>query len=252
MSASRKAKHLMSFLSFVLVLAVILSTESRAALYGFVPISNNSGVSGAMALQLSVDVTDPGTTVDIGGVLHDQVLFTFYNDGPSSSIYDVSSPEKGAFTGVFLEDGKLMLLAEIHDVDYDATLYPEVDFGQPTSPSNPPGWDLLDPDFQATSEFSVDSEEPKPIMKAVSPGESLGLLYTLQSGRTFANVLTSLDLGMSDPDPGAGTSLRVALFVQNLGEDGEFSDMFVTPIPTSVVLGMLGLGVVGLKLRKFA
>ena len=252
MSASRTAKHLMSFLSLVLIFAFILSTEARAELFGFEPISNNSGVSGAMALQLSVDVTDPGTTVDIGGVLHDQVLFTFYNDGPSSSIYDVSSPEDGAFTGVFLEDGSLLLLAEIYDVDYDATLYPEVDFGQPTAPLNLPGWDLLDPDFQATSSFSVDSEEPQPIMNAVSPGESLGLLYTLQSGRTFADVLAALSLGMTDPNPNAGTSLRIGLFVQNLGEDGEFSDTFVTPIPTSVVLGMLGLGVVGLKLRKYA
>ncbi len=221
-------------------------------MYGFEAISNNSGVSGAMALQLSVDVTDPGTIDPDNG--YNQVLFTFYNDGPSPSIYDVSSPEDGVITGVYLEDGALLLMADV--IYFDAIAnnpsYSGLDFGQPIAPPKMPGWNLLDPDFQTTAAFSVDSETPHPIVNAISPGESLGLLYTLQFDKTFDDILTALSLGMTDPAPNAGTSLRIGLFVQNLGENGEFSDTFITPIPTSVVLGMLGLGVVGLKLRKFA
>jgi len=67
MSASRTTKNHIIFLSLVFVSVVILSTEARAELYSFGAISDNSGVSGWMEGQLSLEVTDPG-----GG----QVLFT--------------------------------------------------------------------------------------------------------------------------------------------------------------------------------
>ena len=52
-------------------------------------------------------------------------------------------------------------------------------------------------------------------------------------------------------------NVRVMTLWDSYKPDGEtFSgirqDMLVTPIPASVVLGLLGLGVVGLKLRKYA
>lgn len=261
MSALSKVKHLM--MSLVLIFAFIMSTEARAALYGFEAVSNNSGVSGEMALQLSVDVTDSETTDPDNG--YNQVLFTFYNDGPLNSIYDVDDPPlDGIITGVYFEDGELLYLAKIHDYQYDSLLYPEVDFGQPVVPPVLPNGGELDPQFEVTAAFSVDSEKNKeenldPMTNGVGPGESLSLLYTLKDGKDFDDVLTALSFGMTDPAPGAGTSLRIGLFVQNLGGDmngdgvpGDYSDTFITPVPASVILGMLGLGVVGLKLRKFA
>jgi len=50
-------------------------------------------------------------------------------------------------------------------------------------------------------------------------------------------------------------NLHVDLYTKGLDSIDKFAPFshdFVTPIPASVILGILGLGVVGLKLRKFA
>lgn len=238
MSASRIKKRYMVFVGFVLVFVLILPTAVRAELYGFGILENNSGIAGTIATQLSLDVTDPGTTVGIDGVDHYQALFTFSNAGPLSS----------SITDVYFEDGSLLLLADILDDPYNPTN--PVDFGQPTSPGNLTGWSILDPKFYATSGFAVDSESPvQP--NGVNPGESLGLLYTLQSGNDYNSVITALNLGFFNPDPTVPRdSLRIGIRVQGIGN---YSDSFIlTPTPGAVVLGILGLGVAGIKLRKFA
>ena len=76
MSVTGTARCRMNFLSFVLVLLVILSTEVQADLYSFVSISDNEAVNAAIgAWQFSVDVTDYEPTSGLN-----QVLFTFRND----------------------------------------------------------------------------------------------------------------------------------------------------------------------------
>jgi hypothetical protein len=47
---------------------------------------------------------------------------------------------------------------------------------------------------------------------------------------------------------------NVVLGIKVQGFEGGGSESFITPIPTSVILGILGLGIVGvgLKLRKHA
>ena len=244
MVISHRTKHHIIVLSLVLAFVVIMSTEARGDLYdNFGIVENNSGIAGSIASQLSLNVTDPGTPVDIGGVLHNQVLFTFNNAGPLAS----------SITDIYFEDGTLLLLADIYDIDYDASLYTGLDFGQTASPSSLPGGATLDPAFSATAALSVDSESP---IKAngVNPGESLGLLYTLQSGKDFNSVITALNLGFTNPDPTAPrNSLRIGLHVQGTGENENYSDSFIlTPVPGAFLLGMLGLGVAGVKLRKFA
>jgi hypothetical protein len=224
--------------SLVLVFLVIMPREARAELYGFDVVENNSGIAGTIATQLSVEVTDPGTTVVIDSVEHNQVLFTFSNTGSEAS----------SITDLYFEDGSLLLLAAVLDNP------PNVDFQSPPNPGNLPGWETLDPPFDATSDFSVDSNPPQLLARGVNPGESLGLLYTLQSGGNFADVIAALGLGVTNPDPEAPRdSLRIGLHVQGIGPNDE-GDSFIlmTPIPASVVLGILGLGVAGWKLRKYA
>ncbi|MHC4597299.1 MAG: hypothetical protein ACYS19_20430 [Planctomycetota bacterium] len=252
MSAERATKHYITFVSLVLAFLVILSTEARAELYGFAPISNNSTVSGQMAQQLSLEVTDPG-----GG----QVLFTFYNDGPLSSIYDVPAPMDSSAADVYFDDGALVKLALILDVDNYPAVYPGVDFDQIATPPDLPGGNSIVPPFDVTADFSADAENPAP-SNGINPGESLGILFDLASGKTFANVIDALNVGFNPGTYYTGSglydgwtelNLRIGVRVINYGEDNEFSDGFIlTPIPASVVLGILGLGVVGLKLRKFA
>ncbi len=245
MSVERSTKRRMNFLSLVLVFVVILSAEAQAELFGFEAISDNSGESGTMAAQLSVDITDPGG---------DQVLFTFYNDGPLSSIYDVPFPLDGVVTEVYLEyfvdvggaEGVLGGLAAIQDNPSEG-----VAFYSPTTGSFPEGGGL-NPPFDVTYAYDFSAAaEPPPATWGVDPGESLGLLYDIESGKTFADVLAAINQGFENPL--TEVSLRVALHVQKLGEDNEYSDGFIlVPMPGAVILGMLGLCVAGLKLRRFA
>jgi hypothetical protein len=233
-------------LIFALAFVAILSTEVRADLYNqFGIVENNSGIAGSIASQLSLNITDAGSN---------QVLFLFSNAGPLAS----------SITDIYFEDGTLLGLATIFDKDVDPVVYAGVDFDQPVSPSSLPGGATLNPAFTATAAFSVDSASPIKV-NGINPGESLGLLYTLQSGLTFSDAITAINTGFTSPDPSlydnkgnllhAGTTLRIGLHVQGVGQNGDYSDSFIlTPIPPSVIIGILGLfvGILGLKLRKYA
>ncbi len=233
MSASRSARRRMSFLSLVLVFVVFLSTEARANLYGFEAITNNSVADVAIGeAQLSVVVTDPGG---------DQVLFTFQNIGPAAS----------SITDIYFDDGPLLGIASIDNSD------PGVSFLQLASPPELPGANTVVPPFVTTVGFLADSDAP-PVANGVNPGETVGIVFDIGS-KTFADVINAINVGF-DPSNYTGSgihdgwiepSLRIGIHVQ--GFDGGGSEGFImTPIPTSVVLGILGLGVAGLKLRKFA
>jgi hypothetical protein len=111
-----------------------------------------------------------------------------------------------------------------------------------------PGWSTLDPKFDASSAFSIGSNGAP---DGVSPGESVVLRYALQSGKTFPDVMAALNLGFTNPDPTAPrNSIRIGLHVQDIGAESD--SLILTPIPASVILGILGMGVVGIKLRKYA
>jgi len=223
-------KRVMNFLRIVAVLVVIMSTEAQAVLYPFAAITDNSGVSGWMAQQLSLEVTPYGTS---------QVLFTFYN---------AVGPYDGIIGTVFFEDGALFAL----DADSIIENPPAVDFEAGTHPPSRqfPAGELLEPDFVTTQYFWASTSNS--VQTGVNPGESLGIVFDLESGKNFADVLTAIGLGFTNPNPGVNTSLRIGVHVQNLPPGTAQSDSFIlTPIPASVVLGILGLSVAGLKLRRF-
>jgi hypothetical protein len=242
----RVERQSIRIVALVLALGIIFSAEARAELFGFGAITNNSGVSGTYAGQLAVDVTDPG-----GG----QVLFTFYNDGPSGSLYDVSSPIQGAITGVYFDDGTL--LGPIADITGAG-----VSFSSPATPSGLPGGNNLDPDFVTSANLSADADNP-PIANGASPGQSVGILLDLKNDYTFNDILAAINVGF-DPDSyytGGGLydgwtalNLRIGIHVQGIlpGSVNQSDSFVMTPVPAAVILGLLGLGIAGLKLRKFA
>lgn len=231
MAIVRTVKRLMNFGIIALVLVILLSTDARADLYGsWAVVENNSGIVSTYADQLSVNVTPFGTMVD----------FTFSNEGPNPC----------AITGFYFEDGSLLALASViaEDADADDPARDGLVFWQPASPSNMPGWSTLDPKFYASSAFTVGS---KGAPDGVSPGESLVLRYTLQPGKIFADVITALNLGFTNPDPTVPRdSLRIGLHIQDIGEESD--SLILTPVPGAFLLGLLGMGVAGMKLRKFA
>ena len=207
----RKTKRYMNLLSLVLGVLVILSTEARAEMFGFVCVTNNIlGDAEIGETQLSVDVTDPGS---------DQVLFTFHNDGPEAS----------SITDIYLMDGGLTLNSIIEGLG--------VYFSEGATPGELPGYNA-----DWTTFFTMDSEpQPGGVMAdGINPGEWLGILFDIDFGYSYGEVITDMQ----------SANLLVGIRVQGFDSGG--SESLITPIPASVILGMLGLGVAGVKLRKYA
>ncbi|MDT8301691.1 MAG: hypothetical protein RQ760_09420 [Sedimentisphaerales bacterium] len=229
------------FLSLVLVFVAILSTEARANYtYGFGAISNNSGVSSTMAQQLSVEVENMDA--------NHQVKFIFKNDiSPYTGSLD------GVITDVYFDDGTLLGISSV-DNSYIGTL-----FAQPATPGNLPEGNTLTVPFVTTADFSADSSSPI-IVNGAGPGEMVGIVFDLQATTrdgdgnatawfNYSDVIAAINLGFNDPAELG--SLRLGMRIQNLGDGNAYSDAFVmTPIPATILLGLLGLGMGGLKLRK--
>ncbi len=218
-------KHYVSVLSLVLALVVILPAAARADLYGFYPITSNSGVQNTVALQLCVDITSAG-----GG---SQALFKFYNDGPAP--YDVLSPIPSNISTIYIDDdaGVLSGIAGITQSPVGFT-----DFAAGANPTNPPAANTVG--FSANTALSAQRSTQA---GGVNVGEYVAVLYNIVSGKTFADVTNAMDIAL----------MRVALHVQGIYPNGvNASDTFITPVPGAVILGLLGLGIAGWKMRRFA
>lgn len=236
MSTARKIKHLMNFRILALVLVVFfLSTEARANLYGFKSITNNNASDAAVGeAQLTVDVTNPGS---------DQVLFTFYN---------TTAIEACSITDIYIDDGAL--LADI----YSLTGTFGVSFSNPATPGDLPGGNGIVPQFNTSAGLSADSDPDVYANGVNAATEYLEVLFNLKSGKTFADVLTAIDRGFHPELYYNFTSktwnfdhLLIGMHVQGFDSGG--SESFIaTPVPGALLLGMLGMGVAGMKLRKYA
>lgn len=156
--------------------------------------------------QLSVEVTNPG-----GG----QALFTFLN---------ASGGAQSAISEIYFDDGALLAISSILDSP------PDVDFALGASPPDLPGGQLAVPPFEATVGFLAEAVPP-PAARGVDPGESVGILFDLQSGRTFADLTQDLTDG----------SLRIGIHVIDFESGG--SESFVNlPVPEPGSASLLGFG----------
>lgn len=230
MTMEKAKRRYVRIIGLILAL-VVLSSQARAELFGFGQISSNTTVGG-YANQLAVDVTNPG-----GG----QVLFTFYNYagyytfGQITEIYFDDFDHNGG-----IHNGVLSSLATIYDSPT------AVDFIPGATPSNLPAGNLAVPSFSASTTLSAESiSNPA----GVNPGEQVGLLYNIAAGKNFTDIINALHLGATGVD-----ALRIGVHVRGFpeGTGQSLSESFVTPVPGAVILGLLGLGVAGLKLRKYA
>ena len=238
MLVARKTKRHMNLLMLVLGVLVILSTEARADMYKpwweWGVVQNDSGNAGAITAQLSLDVTEYGV---------DQVLFTFSNAGPLDS----------SITGIYFDDGALLEIAFVDNSDLG------VNFINPaTSPKELTGANNVDPPFETSTGFSAQSTAP-PYHDGVNPGESVGIVFNLAEGYDFDDIIAAIALGFGYPedpddedDPWFTNSLRIGVNVQGIGPNDESDSYILIPIPASVILGILGLGLAGWKLRKYA
>lgn len=202
------------------VAGIVLAGASlaiQAATLDFFCITGNKAGDCAIGVsQLSVAVTDPG---------NDQVLFTFFNIGGDQS----------TISEIYFDDGTLLGIAAIDNSD------PNVSFSQDATPPDLPGGNSISPAFNVTAGFLADADNPAPKW-GVSPGESVGILFALQTGGSFFDVLDDLETG----------ELRIGLHVINFANDG--SESFVnnpgggppTVIPVPAAVWLLGSGLLGL------
>lgn len=200
------------------VIGMICMPTAQAGLdmqtYGFYNITHNSAADAAAGeAQLRVEVSDQGAGL---------VGFTFLNNGPAACV----------ITEIYFQDGSILGFASI-DESLPGVDFQEEEVGN-VNPKNLPGGKSINPQFIATTAFSIEPLNPEPTW-GVEPGEWVQIVYTLQSGKTYADIIDELD----DAD------LRIGIHVQSFTNGG--SESFVNvPEPTTMVL--LGLG--GLLLRR--
>ena len=201
-----------------------------AALYGFTPVSFNSGAAAnVVAAQLSLDVTQLGS----------YALFSFVNDGPVTS----------TITGTYFDDGAGVLDSLLKPVNG-----PGVNFRLGGTPANLPAPQVP---FHFRADFWATANAPKGLgKKGVDNTEEIVTVpFMLESGENFADVLTALDAGLADPTSTGGT-LRVGIHVQSIDTCGQSDAFILVPVhaalPRAVILGLLGLSVAGLMMRRLA
>lgn len=204
----KRFSFLLSFL--FLLLFFVLNANAASTTIGFYCITNNSPTNcGIGEAQLTVTVSDPAAG---------QVLFHFKNlaGGSASSITDV-----------YFDDGTLLGIASL-------TNGPGVSFAQDATPPNLPGGSSISPPFEVTAGFLADSNPPvQP--NGVNPGEWLKILFNLQSGGTYNDVISEL----------ADGRLRIGIHVQGFANGG--SESFVNnPVPIPAAVWLFGSGLLGL------
>jgi len=218
----------------LLIMAILMiPVMSRAGvIYGFEAITANS--------TANVLAGESQLTVDVSAYSTNQVLFTFLNGGSAAS----------SITDVYFDDGTLLGIANI----VNAT---GVNFSQGATPPELPGGN--DINFHTTAGFLADSDSPHLQQNGVNPGESLGIVFDLKTGKDYESTLAALNWGLAHPGDSTD-GLRIGIHVQGFSNGG--SESFVNgpppsaPVPEPGTMMLLGSGLVGLagwgrkKLRK--
>ena len=187
-------------------------------MYGFGCITNNSMTNAAIGqYQITVEVSDEGTDSRFN-----LVGFKFINEGLADCV----------ITEIYFQDGSILGFSSI-DESLLGVDFKEDEVGS-ISPKNLPGGKSIDPPFIATTGFSIEPLNPEPKW-GVEPGEWVEIVYSLQSGKTYANIIEELNDG----------DLRIGTHVQSYADGG--SESFVN-VPEPTTMALLALG--GLILRK--
>lgn len=194
-------------LTAICCITLLMAQVSKAVIYDFDTFTADGTPNAVSGIDLSVNVTM---------VSDSQVRFEFHNDGTKGIVKEICF-EEGILSGVAAFDA-----GDQEGVDFDIDLHP-----------NHAILKSIDSD-----EFFAIGATPSPIKNGIGPGEWLAVIFDLQQGSSFSDLILQLNDG----------DFRIGQEIHGVSSNLITVNGAAVPEPASAVI--LGIGTMLLRRKK--